>query len=193
MAVVNVDLGSSDRTIDGSVAQNGDTLNITALGSQTLTIDGVSVAISNIASITSGAALTVTTVNGASLLFDQGLLNGNLLSSLAFEVNDTSSISFDSGSVSVLSSLLSDFSVSFNGTEDGSFEYEPAGLGLLSDVNVDVSGMESHDQLEKQPPIQLRLGHADRDHLFGGHPRPYPRCELQHQRDDPGPGRRHRR
>lgn len=147
MAIIDLDLGSSDQTIDQSNANDGDTLNILALGTQTLTIDGVDVGIQNIVSVTALAVPTFEVVNDGSLDYDAGLLNGNLLSTVNFVVNDTSSIRFDSGSISLLSGIISDVNLTFNGTEDGVFEYVPPSLGLLSSQTIDVDGMESLDQI----------------------------------------------
>ncbi|MDF0603391.1 Hint domain-containing protein [Psychromarinibacter sp. C21-152] len=147
MAVLDVDLGSSDQTIDSSNYSSGDTVNITALGSHALTIDGVDVELSSIVGLQAGATPTFETINGGSLAIDQGLLDASLLSGVTYSMHDTSSIAVDSSSVTALTDLLSTVDLDFNGDADADFSYTPAAIGTLSPITFNVFGMESFDQL----------------------------------------------
>ena len=147
MAILDVDLGSSDQTIDQNNANDGDTLNIVALGTQTLTIDGVSVGIESLVSANAAAVPTFEVINDGALIYDAGILNGDVLSAVNFVINDTSSITYDGGAISALTGLVSDVDLTFNGTADGVFEYVPPTVSLLSPQTIEVSGMESLDQI----------------------------------------------
>ena len=149
MALIAVDLSSGDQTINATDT-GGDTTNtvdITALGSGTLTIDGVSVEIGSIAGIIAAAAPTFEVVNGANLDFDQGLTSLNALSNLSFIINDSSTVTYDSGAIGVASGLLTAMDVTFNGAEDGNFTYVPPAISLLSAITINVHGMEKFDNL----------------------------------------------
>jgi len=148
MAIIDVDLGSSDQTIDQDNANDGDTLNVIALGSQSLTVDGVDVALYNLAGVTLGAQPTFEVVNDGNLDVDAELLDLTALSRLDFVINDTASASYDASSLNLLSGILSDVNLTFNGTEDGIFTYTPSPVSLLSPQTIEVDGMEKLDQIE---------------------------------------------
>ena len=51
MAILNLDLLNSDQTIDSDNADDTNTVNIVALGTHTLTVDGVSATVSGLAGV----------------------------------------------------------------------------------------------------------------------------------------------
>ncbi|MBW5799011.1 Hint domain-containing protein [Halomonas elongata] len=147
MAILDVNLGGSEtRTISDQDASDGDTLNITALGSSELIVDGVSVSIQDIANIEAGSTPTFTATNGGSLTMDQGLLDLSALNDLSFGIDGNSDITLDASSVSTLSGL-NGYNVNFSGAETGSFTFNKPDVGLLDTYNFNVTGMEAGDEL----------------------------------------------
>ncbi|MGQ0335435.1 Hint domain-containing protein [Halomonas elongata] len=147
MALIDLNLGGSGQTtIDSSNANDNDTLEISALGSHELIIDGVTVSTGSVAGVELGAEPTFTVVNGGGLTVDQGLLNVSGLSSTTFNVNDTGSITLDASGISTLSGL-SNYSVNFDGSGQGNFTFEEPGVALADTYTFDVNGMAAGDQL----------------------------------------------
>ncbi|OBX36629.1 hypothetical protein A8U91_00972 [Halomonas elongata] len=147
MAILDVNLGGSEtRTISDQDASDGDTLNITALGSSELIVDGVSVSIQDISNIEAGSTPTFTATNGGSLTMDQGLLDLSALNDLSFGIDGNSDITLDASSVSTLSGL-NGYNVNFSGAEAGTFTFNKPDLSLLDTYNFNVTGMEAGDEL----------------------------------------------
>ena len=147
MAIIGVDLGVSDEIINTSNATNGDFLNISALGSHTLTVEGVDVTVNSILSLAVGATPTFAVTDGGALTVDLGLFDASLLSSVNYVVGDYSSLHLDGSTLSLLSNLLSTATITFTGQQDGVFSYDPAAISLLSPMTFDIYGMEAMDQL----------------------------------------------
>jgi hypothetical protein len=134
MAVLNLDLGTSDYTIDSSNADSTNTVNLTALGSQTLTVDGVSAVLSSIAGITAAAAPTFSAINGGDLTVDYGLLGASALTAVTYNVGDTSNISVSGPDLVGLT--IGTQTVNFSGNGSGSFSYEKGLIDTVSSFNV---------------------------------------------------------
>ncbi|SPJ25479.1 Hint domain-containing protein [Palleronia abyssalis] len=143
MALISLDLGSSDQTIDGNNANDGDTVNIRALGSQTLTVDGVDVTITNLANAQLGAEPIFSAINGANLTFGGGLANISALNGITYRIGGNSQIEVNG---SLLSAQLNNQRIDFTGTQDGRFTYDPGGISV-GDPAFDVTGLEPGDQL----------------------------------------------
>lgn len=146
MAIIEVDLGSSDQTISTSNANDGDVLNITALGSHTLTVDGVEVTVGEIAGVQVQAKPIFTATGGANLTVDQGLLNVGALNSFTYNIEDNSHITLDGSAITALTGLNS-YNVNFTGSQVGSFTYDEPSISIASGLTFNVEGMEAGDHL----------------------------------------------
>lgn len=147
MAIIDVDLGSgSTRVINSENADDGDVLNITALGDSELIVDGVDVIVGSIAGVQAGSQSTFTAKGGGGLTVDQGLLNVGALNSLSFGIEDNSHVALDGSSVNTLSGLNS-YNVDFSGEGKGSFTYNEPSIGLLDGVSFNITGMQAGDEL----------------------------------------------
>ena len=152
MAVLDLDLGDGGTTtVDSENASDGDVLNITALASSTLIVDGVDVSIGEIAGVSVGADPDLVVRNGASLLLDQGLLNISALTGLDFRIEDRSQITLDGSALDLASgvtNLLNSHEVDFSGSDNGRFVYDTPALSVLGGINFDVTGMETGDEFD---------------------------------------------
>ncbi|MCR8547680.1 Hint domain-containing protein [Salipiger sp. P9] len=153
MAILEIDLlANPDYVIDSGNASDGDVLHITALGNSSLTVDGVDVTIDSIVGIQAASSPTFAVQNSGNLTIDNGLLNASLLSSMTFEVYDTSSMFLDASTLDLgtLSGLLTNYSVAYSGPAGtGTFTYSPptlSVLGGLTPVTFDVTGMQATDE-----------------------------------------------
>ncbi|WP_275287246.1 Hint domain-containing protein [Halomonas elongata] len=147
MAILDLDLANSGtQTISSDNADAENTLNITALGSEELIVDGVSATVGSIAGVEAGASPTFTATNGGSLTVDQGLLNVSALNDLTFGIEGNSDATLDASDVSALSGL-DGYNVNFSGSEEGSFTFNKPSLSLADTVNFNVTGMQAGDDL----------------------------------------------
>lgn len=151
MAVVNVNLGTSDAVVNESNANSGDVVNISALGSNTLTVDGVDVSLGTVANIQAASAPTFAVQNGGDLTINNGLLTVNALSATTFEVGEGSITLNASGvDVGLLTGLLNSYTVNYTDEYDtGVFTYQPSPLsvaGGLAPINFTVNSMAPTDQ-----------------------------------------------
>ncbi|WP_158774114.1 Hint domain-containing protein [Cobetia sp. L2A1] len=147
MAVINLDLAGTQTQVIDSGNSGGDesnTVNISALGSSELIVDGISADIESILGIEAGASPTFTATNAGEINIDQGLLSLTVGSSTTYNIEDSSSINLDGGTIGALSGL-STSTVNFSGSEDGSFSYSSPSIGVLNTVNFEVNGMEAGD------------------------------------------------
>ncbi|MGD9863127.1 MAG: Hint domain-containing protein [Pseudodonghicola sp.] len=144
MAVIDVDLGSSDGVVTDTDGSEVTLIDITALGSHTLTVDGADAEIHSIANVTALAAPTFNAINGAMLTVDLGFLDISALSSFTFGVGDTSTVVLDASAITTVASILNAYTVVYSGSGTGNFIYDPA-VSVLSTVRFNVSGMEAGD------------------------------------------------
>lgn len=144
MAVIDVDLGSSDAVVTDTDGSEITLIDITALGSHSLTVDGADAEINSIANVTALSAPSFNAINGALLTVDLGFLDISALSSFTFGVGDSSTVVLDASAVTTLTSILNSYNVVYSGSEDGNFIYDPA-VSILSTVHFNVSGMEAGD------------------------------------------------
>lgn len=159
MAILNLDIGSDDQKIDSRNYSRGDVVNITALGSRKLIVDGVDVTLSSIRGAYPGAHPTFAVINGGTLTVDHGLLDARVLSGCTYSVSDISSVAVVTDGVGVQSHLLQEVCVDFNGSGDADFSYEPPALRLLPPLVFHVVGMESLDQLVIAGRTDLRFAY----------------------------------
>ncbi|MGQ0334896.1 Hint domain-containing protein [Halomonas elongata] len=147
MAGMKIDLGGSQHvTIGEGDAAEGSTLEISALGSSTLTVDGIETRVDGIASVQAGSSATFNAINGANLTIDQGIGKLGVLNSMNFGVGDNSSITFDAGALSV-GNILSSYNVEFSGDGTGSFTFEKPTIALIDSYQFNVKGMTAGDEL----------------------------------------------
>ena len=152
MALLSVDLlTNSTFTYDESNANDGDTVQITALGDSLLIVDGVSLTITSIAGITAGSSPTFRAINGGDLTIDNGLLDAAALNGFTFEVFDNSAMTLDAStlSLSVVNGLLNSYDVAYSGPSGtGTFTYDPPTLSVLGiqPVSFNTTGMQATDQ-----------------------------------------------
>lgn len=126
MALINLDLGNSDQTIDSTNAPDAsNTIDISALGSHTLTVDGVNATVDSVAGVSAGATPTYAVINGGSLTIDSGLADLSALSSVNYAVGD-GSMTVNAPTLAV--GLVSSQSIDFTG-DGGAFAYNPGTLG----------------------------------------------------------------
>ncbi|MDL4864305.1 hypothetical protein NPJ88_018390, partial [Halomonas elongata] len=148
MAGMKVDLGGSQHvTIGEGDAAEGSTLEISALGSSTLTVDGIDTRVDGIASVQAGSSATFNAINGANLTIDQGIGKLGVLNGMNFGVGDNSSITFDAGALSV-GNMLSSYNVEFSGDGTGTFTFEKPTIALIDSYQFNVKGMTAGDQLK---------------------------------------------
>lgn len=148
MAVLNLDLlEDSSHTINASNADETNEVNITALGSSELIVDGVAADVNSIAGVEAGAKPTFAATNGGEMNIDQGLLNVGVLNDTTFRVDGDSAINMSASEVSALDGLNA-MNVEFAGEQPGSFTYDKPDLGVLSSVDFDVSGAKAGDQFQ---------------------------------------------
>jgi hypothetical protein len=152
MALLSVDLlTNSTFTYDEDNADDGDTVQITALGDSLLIVDGVSLTITSIAGVNVGASPTFRAINGGDLTIDNGLLDASALNGFTFEVFDNSSMTLDASTLSlgVVNGLLNSYDVAYSGPSGtGTFTYDPPTLSILGiqPVNFNTTGMQATDQ-----------------------------------------------
>ncbi|WP_417743251.1 Hint domain-containing protein [Salipiger sp.] len=152
MALLSVDLlTNSTFTYDESNANDGDTVQITALGDSLLIVDGVSLTITSIAGITAGSSPTFRAINGGDLTIDNGLLDAAALNGFTFEVFDNSAMTLDASTLSlgVVNGLLNSYDVAYSGPSGtGTFTYDPPTLSVLGiqPVSFNTTGMQATDQ-----------------------------------------------
>ncbi|MBF7052347.1 Hint domain-containing protein [Halomonas sp. KAO] len=148
MALLDLDLlENSSHTINDQNADDNNTVNITALGSSELIVDGVAADVNSIAGVQTGAQPTFTATNGGEMNIDQGLLNVGLLNNTTFKVDGNSSMNLESSTVSALDGLNA-LNVEFTGEQPGTFTYDKPDLGVLSTVNFNVNGAKAGDQFQ---------------------------------------------
>ncbi|WP_069384379.1 Hint domain-containing protein [Halomonas caseinilytica] len=143
----NVDLGGSKKvTITEEDVQHGDILNITALGSSELTVDGVSASIGSIGGFQAGSSATFNAINGGSLTIDQGLFNFKGFNDFTFGVGEGSEIVLNSPTFVTLSGLNKLF-VDFSSGGTGSFTFNKDGIAFADEQTFEVTGMKPGDTL----------------------------------------------
>ena len=147
MAVVSVNIGSSNQTIDESNFDAGDTVRVTAIGDHTLTIDGVDTTVNFALGVTLTSNVTFAAINGADVAINEGLLGLSVGSATTYNVGAGSSISVTPG-LSV--GLLSGRSVIFSGDGTSSFNYDGSaatlgvqGFGLGDSLNAEGSAFNN--------------------------------------------------
>jgi len=144
MAIIGVDLGS-DQTITAAdlPADESNIINITALGSGTLTVDGTSASIGTVvAGVGVADSPTFSAINGGELTINQGLLSVGALQNVTYNVGDTSTINVTSGLANL--DLSAPPTVQFTGEGEGVFNFT-APTALASSFNV--QGLSTGDQL----------------------------------------------
>lgn len=148
MAILDLALGgNSSHTINDQNADASNTVEITALGSSELIVDGVAADVNSIVGVQAGAQPTFTATNGGEMNIDQGLLNVGVLNNTTFKVDGNSSMNLESSSVSALDGLNA-MNVEFTGEQPGTFTYTKPHLGVLSTVNFNVTGAKAGDQFQ---------------------------------------------
>lgn len=148
MAVLDLNLlENNSHTINSSNADETNEVNITALGSSELIVDGVSADVNSVAGVEAGAKPTFTATNGGEMNIDQGLLNVGVLNDKTFRVDGNSSMNMDASSISALDGLNA-MNVEFAGEQPGSFTYDKPDLGVLSSVDFNVNGAKAGDQFD---------------------------------------------
>ena len=93
MAVLNLDLLNSDQPINSDNADDANTVNLTAVGSHTLPVDGVRATIAGIAGVQALSSPTFAAVNDGNMTVDYGVLGVNALAGVTYNIGDTSNIS----------------------------------------------------------------------------------------------------
>ncbi|GAB4073208.1 Hint domain-containing protein [Ancylobacter sonchi] len=142
MAVIDVDLGSSDETIDSSNFNTGDTISIVALGNHTLTIDGVSTTVNyGLIGAQAAANVTIDAVNGAVVTINNPTVGVSALSTFTYGVSGDSAMTLASGTVAL--TLGGNPSLVFS-DGGGSFIYNDNTL-LGSSITFNVSGFSTGD------------------------------------------------
>lgn len=126
MAIIGIDIGSSDQTIDESNYDAGDTLSLNVLGSNTLTIDGVDATANFGVGVTAAGSPTYNLVNGGSLTINSGLANLSALSSVNYNIGDGSELTINAPTASV--GLINNQTITFTGDGGGVFSYQPSSL-----------------------------------------------------------------
>ncbi len=134
MAILNLDLLASDQTINSENADDTNTINLTALGTHTLTVDGVSATVSSIAGVQAASSPTFSAINDGNLNIDYGVLGATALSGVTYNVGDTSSISVQGPAL--LGINLGTQTVNFSGNGFGSFTYDKGLIDTTSSFNV---------------------------------------------------------
>ncbi|MCI4589267.1 Hint domain-containing protein [Sphingobium sp. BYY-5] len=134
MAILGIDLGSSDQTINSSNADATNTINLTAVGSHTLTVDGVSATVGSFANVSAAAAPSFAAINGGSLTVDYGVAGVSALTAVSYNVGDSSSISVTGPAL--LGVTLGTQTVNFSGNGSGSFAYTKGLIDTVSSFNV---------------------------------------------------------
>jgi len=135
MATLNVDVGDSDIVIDGGdTTDDNNVINITALGSYTLTVDGVNASVESIVPIALGIAPTFQAINGGNLSIDYGSVGASILSGVTYNVGQGSSISVEGPDI--LGLTLGTQTVNFSGAGASSFSYESGLIDTISSMNV---------------------------------------------------------
>ncbi|WP_031297496.1 Hint domain-containing protein [Sphingobium lactosutens] len=134
MAILNLDLLNSDQTINSDNADDTNTVNIVALGTHTLTVDGVSATVSGLAGVQAASSPTFSAINDGNLTIDYGALGANTLSGVTYNVGDTSNISVQGPSI--LGVNLGTQTVNFSGNGAGSFTYDKGLIDSVSSFNV---------------------------------------------------------
>ncbi|GEM_PF-1129378 len=143
MAVLNLDLLNSDQTINSDNADDTNTVNLTAVGSHTLTVDGVSATIAGIAGVQALSSPTFAAVNDGNMTVDYGVLGVNALSGVTYNIGDTSNISIEGPALANVN--LGTQTINFSGNGAGSFSYDK---GLLDTVSAfDVNGFSWGDSV----------------------------------------------
>jgi len=132
---LNVDVGDSDVVIDATdTSDDNNVINITALGSQTLTVDGVSASIETIVPVDVGISPTFSAINGGDLSIDYGSVGASILSSVTYDVGADSTISVEGPDI--LGLTLGVQNVNFSGGGGSAFSYQSGLIDTVTSMNV---------------------------------------------------------
>ena len=134
MAIINVDLLNSDQVIDSDNSDESNTINLTAVGSHTLTVNGVSATTTSFANVQAFASPTFSVVNDGSLTINYGALGAGALSAVTYNISDPSSIAVQGPSILGLS--LGTQTINFSGNGFASFSYAKGIVDTVSQFNV---------------------------------------------------------
>lgn len=143
MAILDIDLRDSDKTISLENADEANVVNVTAWGSRTLTVDGVSADVNSIVNVQLFASPTFAVINGGDLIVNYGSVNLSLLAGVNYNVGDASSIYVNGPSL--LAANLGTQTINFSGNGTGAFTYK---AGLIDTTGVfDVNGFSWGDSV----------------------------------------------
>lgn len=153
MALIDVALLEEDKVlVDTTVPQDETTLiDAGVLDASTVVFYGDGSI--NLSSVLSADALSTTNIiatGGADVTLGSDLLDLDLLTSQNLLIDGDSSITLDASAVSVagvLTDLLNSTTVEFSGSGDGTFQFNPPDVALLSAFTLTVDGMEAGDKV----------------------------------------------
>ncbi|MCK4207073.1 Hint domain-containing protein [Brucella pituitosa] len=146
MAIIGVNLFNSDATFNSSNLPANDTLQVTGIGSHTLTLDGVDTSISyggTLAGANVAANVTIAATNGSDVVINNPTIGVNALTSFTYSVDDSSSLVLNSATVDVSLGIQN---VEFTGNGGGSFNYIDNTL-LPTNVTFNVTGFTTGNTL----------------------------------------------
>ncbi|CAM3891567.1 Hint domain-containing protein [Bordetella tumulicola] len=146
MAVIPVDISADDYTVDQGDLNAGDTLELTGLGSNTLTVDNVN-AIADIDPDAAAAGTpTFALINDGNLTVNIGQANLFGLDGINYEVGDGSEMTLN-GSLSQ-AGFVGPQSIDFTGEGGGTFLYAPGESGPEEETTVfEVTNLSQGDAI----------------------------------------------
>lgn len=159
--MAEIDLGKPNgTTVINEDTVDHDFLEITALSTHELIVDGATATASSVIGADISGSPTFTVKNGGHLTLDKGMLNVSALTKTTFNINDTGSITLDASDISALSGLSS-YDINFDGSGEGAFTFEEPSLGILDNYTFNVDGMATGDQLKLPGENWQELGYNE--------------------------------
>ncbi|ARO14376.1 type I secretion target repeat protein [Ketogulonicigenium robustum] len=153
MALIDLGLLQSETVYVDTTTNptNVDLIGLDALTSPNVVYHGNgSIDLTTILGVIALSNSTIIATGGADVTIGAGLLDVSLLSGRTLYVDGDSSITLNAAAVSlagVLTDLLNSTTISFSGSGDGVFRFNPPAVGLLSNFSLTVDSMGPGDKI----------------------------------------------
>ncbi|WP_417604557.1 Hint domain-containing protein [Primorskyibacter flagellatus] len=164
MPLIDIALAAANVVyVDTSVSQ--DEASLLALGvldaDTVVYYGGGNVDITDILGVNALNSANIVATGGSTVTIDAGLLDLNVLTQTNLLIDGDSNISLSAGDVGLpglLTNLLSNVTVAFSGSEDGTFTYVPPTLGILASTSITIDEMDPGDAIVVPFPGSGLLG-----------------------------------
>lgn len=153
MALIDIALGLDNKVVvdvSGTVSE-ADLVDLGVLNADTVIYYGEGdVDLTSLLGVNALNNANLVASGGCNIKIDAGLLDLDLLNKKSIFVDGDSSVTLDAGAVGVASAvtnLLSNTTIAFSGSGDGTFTFEKPDLGILSGITINVEAMGPGDKV----------------------------------------------